>query len=197
MSDEATTTEATEAEAPQENTEATEAEATEGQELQPEGQDGDGEPGASADEKDEDKSEDDGEGRLSHDDALEALEKVRKESANYRRKLRDLEKELSKRKTPEEVEELATALKSEREAAERSLIVENVALKFGLPDELSAVLQGDTREELEKHATTLSKFAPQSVSHDDARGGLDPNDALGDGIDASEEARMAVRANRR
>ncbi|MBB3044896.1 hypothetical protein [Nocardioides soli] len=43
-----------------------------------------------------------------------------------------------------------------------ALLIENVALKHKLPDELADALKGDTREELDAHAAVLAKFAPQS-----------------------------------
>lgn len=139
-------------------------------------------------EKDEDESS-----KLSHEDALAALKKVRTEAAGHRTKLRELEKRLADLKTPEQVEELVTTMKNEREQAERALLVENVALKFGLPPELSTRLQGATREELEADAKALSKYATQERDIDPDRlgGGLDPSDEDGsfDPVKAAREAR--------
>lgn len=126
-------------------------------------------------------------------DVLRAnLTKANQEAAKYRTRLREVEKALEERKSPEEVEEIRQALITERETAERSLLIENVALKFSLPDELASVLQGSTREELEAHAQTLAKFAPKSddVPPGDLNGGLNPgNDSNDDGLSPRERVR--------
>lgn len=121
-------------------------------------------------------------------EAMEAeVTKTRAEAANYRVKLREAEKRLESAKSIEEVEEIVTGMKVEREAAERALIVENVALRFNLPDELAELLQGSSREELETHAKKLQKFAPDAQAGDpdldDLSGGLDPNNRDSDPSD--------------
>lgn len=129
-------------------------------------------------------------------DVLRAnLTKANQEAAKYRTRLREVEKSLADRKTAEEVEELLNSLKAERETAERSLLIENVALKHNLPKELAEVLQGSTRDELEAHAATLAKFAPKVVGEDvppgDLNGGLNPgNDSLDDGLTPRERVRQ-------
>jgi hypothetical protein len=120
------------------------------------------------------------------------LTKANQEAAKYRTRLREVEKALAERKTPEEVEELVNSLKSERETAERSLLIENVALKHKLPAELAELLKGDTREALEEHAKVLAKFAPKSddVPPGDLDGGLNPGSDEGDdGLDPRERYR--------
>lgn len=128
-------------------------------------------------------------------DVLRAnLTKANQEAARYRTRLREVEKALEGRKTAEEVEELVNNLKSERESAERALLIENVALKHSLPNELAELLRGETREELEKHATTLAKFAPkeegEQVPPGDLDGGLNPGS---DGSDDDLDPRARYR----
>lgn len=106
------------------------------------------------------------------------LTRVRAEAANYRTRLRENEKKLANAKTPEEVEAALNELKETNAKAERDLIVENVALKHKLPEELAEVLRGDTREELEAHAEKLAKFVTpggDGPSADELRGGLNPS----------------------
>lgn len=127
-------------------------------------------------------------------DVLRAnLTKANQEAARYRTRLRDVEKALEERKTPEQVEELLDALKVERETAERSLLIENVALKHNLPTELAELLKGNSREELEEHAKTLAKFAPKQegdVPPGDLDGGLNPgNGNDDDGLSPRERVR--------
>lgn len=119
------------------------------------------------------------------------LTKANQEAAKFRTRLREVEKALEGRKTDEEIQSLLDNLTHERETAERSLLIENVALKFSLPEELATVLQGGTREELEKHAATLAKFAPQSeqVPPGDLNGGLNPGNNEGDDGDPLERVR--------
>jgi len=148
--------------------------------------------------------EDDGEDKkLSHEDALKALGKVRGENASWRTKYRDLEAKLAEAKTPEQVEEVVNSMKTEREADDakraeetRALVVENVALKHNLPDDLAAALKGDTREELEAHAKVLAKYAPaEETEGPDVSGGLTPGDEDGP-FDAKAELRK-IRGARR
>lgn len=123
--------------------------------------------------------------KLSHDDALSALESTRKEAANYRTRAREAEEKLAKAKTPDEVTEIVNDMKRDRENAERSLLVENVALRHNLPDDLAALLKGDTREALDAHAATLAKYVPKSEEQEEQgtpRGGLTP-DSEDDGFD--------------
>lgn len=122
------------------------------------------------------------------------LTKANQEAARYRTRLREVEKALEERKTPEQVEELLDNLRTERETAERSLLIENVALKHSLPAELAELLKGETREELEAHATALAKFAPKEETDDvppgDLNGGLNPgNDGSDDGLSPRDRVR--------
>lgn len=107
--------------------------------------------------------------------ATAALKKAREEAAATRVKLREIEQKYANAKTPEEVDAITNELKAANEAEARSLLVENVALKFGLPADLAAVLTGSDREALEKHAEVLAKYAP-STEQDDPHlaGGLTP-----------------------
>jgi hypothetical protein len=111
------------------------------------------------------------------EDALAEVTTTRREAANYRTRLRALEAELEKVTTPEQVAELVANAKAEAEAEARTLLVENVALKHGLPDDLAALLKGDTAEELAAHAETLKKYvpadpAPEEENDPDVQGGL-------------------------
>lgn len=154
-----------------ENTETVEVEEESTEEATEEPTEGAEEESAEENTEDADK-----ESKLSPEDAAKALTKVRSEAANWRTKFRDLEKKLEAAKSPDQVEEIVTSMKAEREAAEHALIVENVGLKFNLPEELSSVLQGTTREELEAHAKTLAKFVAKKAPANDPKGGLNPTD---------------------
>jgi hypothetical protein len=134
---------------------------------------------------------------LSHEDALKALEKVRKSEAKYRTRLREAEQKLADAKTPEEVAAAIDQIKAANASDARDLLVENIALRHGLPDDLGAALKsfnGNTREELEAHAKILAKYATVSnpPAPDELGGGLDPSDD-GDGgtFDPAEAARKA------
>lgn len=133
----------------------------------------------------EDAPEDEAtEPQLSHEDALKALAKVRKEAAATRLRLREAESQLSNAKTPEEVEQAIEAIKSASAEEARGMLIENVALKHRLPDDLAAALKGDTREELEAHAKVLAKYAPVAVEDDPSlEGGLRPGDSGDEAID--------------
>lgn len=112
------------------------------------------------------------------------LTKANQEAARYRTRLREVEKALEERKTDEQIEELLDGLRNERETVERSLLIENVALKHGLPTELAELLKGSTREELDAHALVLAKFAPanenEEVPPGDLDGGLNPGNESND-----------------
>lgn len=122
--------------------------------------------------------------QLSHEDALAALAKVRKEAAATRLRLRDAETKLSEAKTPEEVEAAIEEIKNASANEARAMLVENVALKHKLPDDLASALKGDTREELEAHAKVLAKYAPVTDEDDpELEGGLRPGDSGDEAID--------------
>lgn len=134
--------------------------------------------------------------RLSHEDALDALSKARRESAGYRTKLRDLEKRFEGAKTPDEVEALKAELATERAEAERALLVENAALKFDLPNGFAERLRGTTREELEADAKALSEMLGASNGGAVGRGGLDPTQTPHDDIDPVENAKRHSKRGR-
>lgn len=139
------------------------------------------------------------ESKLSHEDALAALKQTRGEAANWRTKVRELESKLAEAKTPEQIEALVNEMKVEREQAEAALVVENVALRHKLPDDLKVVLEaaarGKSREELEQHAKALAKYAPTGDEEDpELQGGLRPGSS-DDSFDPVAVSR-AARARR-
>lgn len=113
--------------------------------------------------------------------AREKLTKANAEAANYRTKLREAEKALSEAKTPEQVEEILAGWKAEREEQERkdaeearALLIENIALKFKLPEKLAKRLVGSTREELEADAKELASDYAEDEDDIFLEGGLSP-----------------------
>ncbi|AXQ61066.1 scaffolding protein [Streptomyces phage Hank144] len=97
------------------------------------------------------------------------------EAANYRTKLRETEAKLSSAKTVEEFESATAELRGQIESLERTILLNNVAQKYELPEALAKRLTGSTPEELEADAKELQKLvappAPESLA-----GGLDPDD---------------------
>jgi exonuclease VII small subunit len=116
------------------------------------------------------------------------------EAANYRTKLRETEAKLSSAKTVEEFEAATAELKGQIEALERSILLNNVAQKYELPEALAKRLTGTTPEELEADAKELQKLvapaAPESLG-----GGLTPEDDSDDfdPVKAAQEARRSRR----
>ena len=150
------------------------------------------------DEDPEDPDDDDDDGELDLDGAKKALAKVRKSEAKMRTRLRDIEAKLAEAKTPEQIEELLAGVRSESAAEARDLMVENVALKAGVPEALWDRLKGDTREDLEADAKALAALLPGEPSDDpDLKGGLDPEDEPGDDVAAMRKAMDANRRRRR
>lgn len=126
-------------------------------------------------------------------DVLRAnLTKANQEAARYRTRLREVEKALEGRKTDEDVEALLSGLKETHASEARNLLIENVALKHNLPAELAELLKGETRDELEKHAAVLAKYAPSDEGNPgDLNGGLNPgNDSNDDGLSPLERVRQ-------
>lgn len=132
-----------------------------------------------AGEQPEDES---GEEELSTDIPAEVLRKklteANAEAAKYRSKLREVEALLSERKSPEEVEALVGELRTERETAERQLMVEVVALQHNVPQEMRETLgalasTGMSREDLEKHAKAFGQAVTKEVPNE-PQGGLNP-----------------------
>lgn len=146
-----------------------------------------------------DESKDDKGGDELPEWARTKLTKANGEAANYRTKLREAEDKLKDAKSLEEVDEIVNTLKAEREASERALLIENVALKNGLPNELAELLKGDTRDELEAHAQKLKKFAPSDEEDEDItlEGGLTPRGRDEGAEDPRALAKQFGRGSRR
>jgi len=101
------------------------------------------------------------------------LARVRDEAAKSRISLRETMTKFEGAKTPEEFAAAVADYKAENTRLTRDL----VGTKYHLPEELIAVLTGDTPEALDAHAKLLSKFVPH-VDPDDPEnlsGGLDPS----------------------
>jgi len=117
------------------------------------------------------------------------LGKTRNEAANYRTKLRDAEAKLTAAKTVEEFEAATNELKATIAKQERDLLVAKVGKD--LPDELAALLKGDTEAELLAHAEVLKKFVqPQAAPPEQLGGGLNP----GQGVDDFDPVAIARKA---
>lgn len=184
MADDPTTEETETEETTEETSEETVEETTEEQESETE-------------ETEEEETTEDG--GLDLDGAKAALAKVRKSEAAMRVRLRDAEAKLKEAKTPEEFEALREQVAKDNAEEARSLLVENVALKHGLPDDLASALKGETREELEAHAKVLAKYAPSAEGGDDPElgGGLDPTTPADGGYDPQKRAKeLRARRNR-
>lgn len=126
-------------------------------------------------------------------EALEKeLERVRKEAAGYRTRARTAETALSEAKTPDDIAAAVAEFKDANARLERQVMVDKVARKHGLPDELAARLAGATPEEIEKDAKSLAKFivvaGPPVLT-----GGLTPDD----GDDGENDPRKLARRIRR
>ncbi len=125
------------------------------------------------------------------------LTKVRGEAANYRTKLREAESKLSEAKTAEEYEAAVNELKTANAELERQVLVTDAARKHKLPDELAALLQGNTAEDLEAHAEKLAKFAPaEEREPEDLKGGLKPGQSDAGGFDPVAASRAARKRRR-
>lgn len=151
--------------------------------------DGEGTPTAEGEGDSEESDE------LSSEQLRDALAKARTNAASYRTRLRAVEEQLTGMKSEEDIETLLSDIRGEREEAERALTRENVALKFGLPEELAEVLQGKSREEMEAHAKKLQQFAPAPVQGE-GRGGLDPTNNDQEAFDP-EATYKAIKESRR
>lgn len=107
--------------------------------------------------------------------AQKEIKTTRAEAANYRTRLREVEKELSEAKTPEEFAAALADLNKKNTELEVELTRTKVARQFSLPDELVALVQGPTREDMEKAAELLAKHAKvETVSYAGKGGGLNP-----------------------
>lgn len=107
--------------------------------------------------------------------ARKEMTKLRGESANYRTQLREVQKQLSEAKTPEDVEAVRTELGSRISELEHLVAVSDVARKYDIPDTLLPLLKNVSGDELETAAKALqSHAAPAAPEH--LSGGLDPDD---------------------
>lgn len=182
-----------------ENTEGTEGESAEGTEAEGEQS---SEENNEGNEEGSEESESENENKLSHDDALDALTKTRAEAASWRTKYREAVAKLEAAKTPEEFEAAKAEMTTEFATTERSLVVENVALRHkldGTPMAKSLIAlaeNGATREQLEEHAKELAAFLPQVQEEEpEGSGGLHPDGDSGGSFDPVAAAR-AARARR-
>lgn len=125
--------------------------------------------------------------------AQDLISQVRGEAANYRTQLRESQNALEKAKTPEDIEKATTELREANARLERDLLIERVAAKHNLPEDLKVRLKGDTEKDLDADAAALAKFAPKvekKVDPETLSGGLNPDDS-GDTFDPVAEARKA------
>lgn len=107
--------------------------------------------------------------------ARKEIKKGNDEAAKYRVQLRELSEKYKDAKTPAEIEAVTKELADTNKRLERDLLVERVGRD--LPDELRALLQGNTEEELRAHAEKLAKFAPaKEIDVDTLDGGLKPGE---------------------
>lgn len=102
------------------------------------------------------------------------LTEANAEAANYRTRLREAEAKLSEAKTPEDIEAAIAEFKQRNAELERQVALTTVARKYDLPDELAALLKGDTAEEMEAVAKSLQKFVKPAPTPESLSGGLDP-----------------------
>ncbi len=129
--------------------------------------------------------------------AQDLISNVRGEAANYRTQLREAQDALGKAKTPEDFQKATEEMDNKVKTLERDLLIEKIAAKHSLPEDLKARMKGDTESDLEKDAASLAKFVPKVekvVDPEDLGGGLDPNSS-GDGFDPVAAAK-AARATR-
>jgi hypothetical protein len=146
-------------------------------------------------EEDGDEENEDGndEGdELDLDRAKAKIAKANDEAKNLRSRLREAEQKLENAKSLEEVDEIIAGLRSEREESERALLIENVALKFKLPEKLQKRLTGTTREELEADAQELADLFGTDEDDEDVtlEGGLSPR---GRGEDENDPRSLAQK----
>lgn len=124
---------------------------------------------------------------------------LRNEAAKYRTERNDAIEKLKGVKSLEEVDELVKSMQADAAKAERSLLVENVVLKFKLPEALAKRLSGDTREALEADAKELAELVKSDeTDEEDTRleGGLSPRNRDSDSTDPRELAKTYGKRRR-
>ena len=110
--------------------------------------------------------------------ARDAITRANNEAAERRVKLNELNDKLKDAKTPEEVQELIPDNEDKVTKATLAAERERAGRRHKLPDELVALLQGNTAEELDAHAKTLSALVapsgPKPPEPLNPAGGRDP-----------------------
>ena len=121
--------------------------------------------------------------------AQKQIKDLRQEAADRRTRATTAETALKAAKTPDEFAAALAEWTTKNNDLERAL----VGSQFQLPDALTALLQGTTREEMETHAKALQLLLAAPPATGDLSGGLTP---LSDDDGESSPLALAKRANR-
>ena len=121
--------------------------------------------------------------------AQKQIKDLRTENADRRTRATTAENALKAAKTPEEFATALAEWTTKNNDLERAL----VGSQFQLPDALTALLQGTSREEMETHAKALQLLLAAPPATGDLSGGLTP---LSDDDGESSPLALAKRANR-
>lgn len=116
---------------------------------------------------------------------LRELRKVRREVAGYNTRAEQLTEQHNGTYTAESFSEALEAERARIVAENSALLAENVATRFGLPDDLADLLRGTTREELTAQARKLARYVRHEAPEGDDEA-FDP-----------EEYAREMRRNRR
>jgi len=121
--------------------------------------------------------------------AQKQIKDLRQEAADRRTRATTAETALKAAKTPEEFATALAEWTTKNTDLERAL----VGSQFQLPDALTALLQGTTREEMETHAKALQLLIAAPPATGPLSGGLNPTS---DEDGESSPLALAKRANR-
>lgn len=134
--------------------------------------------------------------------AKSEIEKLRRENAAKRVKMKELQESLEQASalatTKEELEQAVNEYKSKVTELETSILRADVARRYNLPDALVERLQGDTAEELEADAKALASLVKTPSEPARLKGGLNPRqESDPDAGKTPRELGAALRAKRR
>lgn len=121
------------------------------------------------------------------------LDRARREAANYRQQLREAQTKLEQSKPVEEFNEVVADFTKKLNDSERERVLE----QYRVPEDLRALVQGETVEEWEASAKLISeRLTPESGQKESIPTATPPSGARGSGVRSNDKLSPVEAASR-